>query len=106
MSMRIVTANRVGDGAVVFLGADGEWVESIGAGRLVETDSDIDALLADASAQGGMIDPYAIAVEVTGEGPRPTRYREFIRVFGPTTHPRFAKNSAKTPMRERVHVPV
>ena len=42
---QVVTANRLGDGLVVFLGADGTWVEDIDEAIVAAPKEDADALL-------------------------------------------------------------
>jgi Protein of unknown function (DUF2849) len=85
--IQAVTANRLGDGRVVFRTAEGAW-------SLVLRDAEFAASEAAAAAalEGGMrdqanqivIDPYLIDVDVAGPAARPTKLREAIRAFGPT----------------------
>jgi len=95
MSAQIATANRLLDGAVVFLGYDGQWTRAIDEARVAERDDDIAELQAEATASEECVGAYLIDVdvrsaEVSGRFIRPTKYRERIRAFGPTTHPSFA----------------
>lgn len=91
MSQQVLTANRLSDGAVVFLDADGRWTERIAAARTADK-AEGEALVAAGEATAGeVIAPYLIDVAVEAEGPRPLRYRERIRAFGPSIHPEFAK---------------
>jgi len=46
MALQVVTANRLGDGRVVFLADGYRWVEEIGLARVGETDEAAKALLA------------------------------------------------------------
>ena len=65
MSHQMVTANRLSDGAVVYLTADGGWSTSVNEGHFV-TDGEADALLksADKSVDDcTVVDTYLIAVE-------------------------------------------
>lgn len=82
----VVTANRVADGAVVYLRADGGWSTTLddaaittdigGARELIGT-----AIADDLRAVG----PYIAPVKLTGDGEvRPGNLREIIRCGGPT----------------------
>jgi Protein of unknown function (DUF2849) len=85
---KAVTANRLDNGLVVFLDAEGGWSVDIAEARLLE-DGDLEAALAYGKAQHDarvVIEPYAIDVEVADDGiPVPVRLREKIRADrGPT----------------------
>ena len=87
MADQMVTANRLADGAVVFLAADGRWVERVAAGAVAGEGEAAAALLkrAEADARTEVVAPYLIDV-----GPAPDgtvvalRYRERIRAEGPS----------------------
>jgi hypothetical protein len=84
---QMIIANRLRDGAVVFLAPNEEWELAIGAGTVIDTDADATRLLAVAKRHEGecrVIDPQLIEVVVEGGKPRPTAIREAIRAFGPT----------------------
>ncbi len=81
----VVTANRVGDGAVVYRGADGAWttqlheaVVTANAGTAREL---VQAAIADDLHAVG---PYVAPVTLTRDGVRPGNLRERIRFAGPT----------------------
>ena len=94
MADKIVTANRLDDGLVVYLngasgGASGggSWSERIEDARIAGDDAAADGLLAEAEGQGQeirVIEPYLIEVALEGAEPRPVSYREAIRAQGPT----------------------
>lgn len=95
MSIQVATANRLRDGAVVFLGYDGQWTHRIDDARLAEREDDLAEIAAEAAASSECVGAYMIDVDVrlaegAGRFIRPTKYREQIRAFGPTTHPTFA----------------
>ncbi len=82
-----ITANRLQDGLVVFIGPDNSWVEDIAAALVLTTPEE----LADAEAFAGadadrnlVVEPYAIEVTTEDGGIRPTKYREYLRTLGPT----------------------
>jgi len=87
MKPKIVTANRLSDGAVVYLDAAGDWVEAIADAGIATDDEVADALLAVAStAEQGLqvVGPYLIDVTAEDGRPRPLGTRETIRAQGPT----------------------
>jgi hypothetical protein len=88
MTQQMVTANRLTDGAVVFLAEGGQWVESVGQGRLADDEAAAAALLQAgeaAVARAEVVGPYLIEIAIQDDGrPVPTRYRERIRADGPS----------------------
>jgi uncharacterized protein DUF2849 len=85
MGLQMLTANRLRDGAVVFLARDGEWTERVGEGRVIVEEGDAAALLQAAeSAKTLVVAPYLIEVAEQGGTWVPVRYRERIRAEGPS----------------------
>jgi hypothetical protein len=83
----MIIANRLRDGAVVFLTPPEGWDTAIAAGTVIETEADAARLLAVAKrheTECHVIDPQLIDVEIKDGQPRPTAIREAIRAFGPT----------------------
>ncbi len=85
---KVITANRLGDGLVVFLDQEGGWTLDIAMARVVADGADLDEANAYAKAQDEariILDAYPIDVEVTNGVPVPVRLRERIRAErGPT----------------------
>jgi sulfite reductase (NADPH) hemoprotein beta-component len=84
---QMIIANRLRDGAVVFLAPNDDWDVAIAAGALIDTEAEAARLLAVAKQHElncQVIDPQLIEVEVKDGKPRPTAIREAIRAFGPT----------------------
>ncbi len=84
---QMIIANRLRDGAVVFLAPGEAWDTSIGAGALIDDEGEATRLMAVAKrheAECQVIDPQLIDVELKDGTPRPTAIREAIRAFGPT----------------------
>jgi hypothetical protein len=82
----VVTANRVGDGAVVYRRADGGWTTSLD-NAAVTTDPARARELVDGAVADGLraIDAYIAPVKLSREGEvRPGNLRERIRFGGPT----------------------
>lgn len=97
--MKVITANRLIDGEVVFQGADGTWVELIGEARVLVDKDEIAAALAlgaQAVAARLIVDPYEIDVAEKDGQLVPGRLREKIRAAGPTTHPALGKQARET----------
>lgn len=87
---RIVTANRLRDGAVVYRAVDGNWRGAIMDAELAANDHDAAEILARAErdvAASVVVAPYLVDVLRTDEGLVPTSLRERIRAAGPTIQP-------------------
>jgi hypothetical protein len=104
MAQQVVTANRLGDGRVVYL-ADGYlWVEEIGRARVAEDEDAGKALTAIAEkavADRIVVAPYLIDVKIEGDHVTPTRYREVLRALGPSSHPEFGRPADVTSAAQR-----
>ncbi|WP_436637424.1 DUF2849 domain-containing protein [Microbaculum sp. FT89] len=95
-NFRVLTANRLADGRVVYLG-DRDWTADLGAARLVQTDADAEIAERagrEAVAARLVVEPYLIDVEAEDRGVQPVRLRERIRASGPTTGNAVAGNAA------------
>jgi hypothetical protein len=82
-----VTANRLGDGRVVFRTAEGRWTIDLADAAFSPSATEAAPPLAAAERDVALqivVDPYVIEVDTTGRSPRPVRLREAIRAFGPT----------------------
>lgn len=98
MATQMVTANRLDDGAVVYLTASGDWSLRCEDGVLAGDKTAAEALLAtaeDAVAACRIVAPYLIDVVVEAGRPRPLRYREQIRAAGPSIRPDLGKQAEK-----------
>ena len=81
----VVTANRVGDGAVIYRAAGG-WTTELDE-AVVTSDAAQARQLVDAAAADGLraVDPYIAPVKLTRDGEvLPGNLRERIRLGGPT----------------------
>ncbi|KZD07405.1 DUF2849 domain-containing protein [Oceanibaculum pacificum] len=95
MPQKIITANRLIDGEVVWLGPDGDWVEAVAAAAIFDAAA-LEVGMEGARrgvAAGLVVDPLAIDVVLRGGAPVPSRLRERIRAFGPTVHPDYGKQA-------------
>ena len=83
----MIIANRLVDGAVVFLAPDEQWVTAIDSGTVIEDETEAQRLHGIAKQHESrclVIDPLLIQVKVDNGRVRPTEIREVIRAFGPT----------------------
>jgi hypothetical protein len=82
----VVTANRVGDGAVVYRRADGGWTTDL-AGAAIANDAAGARILVEQAVADDLraVGPYIAPVKLTAGGQvRPGNLRELIRLGGPT----------------------
>lgn len=81
----VITANRLGDGAVVYRTEDGEWTTMLDGAAIVTTSDEATALLAAAKADGvRAVDAYVAPVKLERDRVVPGNLRELIRLRGPT----------------------
>ena len=85
---KIITANDLRDGLVVFLDREGGWTADIAAARVVADGAELEAAVAFAGEQSDariVLEAYPIDVVVSDGVPVPVRLRERIRAKrGPT----------------------
>ncbi len=87
MSDKIITANRLSDGRVIYLANSGNWTEELAeAARAADPGAEarLLAVAEDESQRWIAISPYVIDVGDSADTTRPKRFREWIRAFGPT----------------------
>lgn len=91
MAHRVITANRLRDGAVVWLATGGSWVDDVDRAMASDDDDTVAEALESAQAMeaaGHVIGVYEVEVEALADGAsrrfRPVRLRERIRADGPT----------------------
>ena len=93
---KVVIANRLTDGRVVFLASGERWATQVSEAQVAEGDADAEALLAIGTrlqAAQQVIDPELIDVAVESGEVVPTRPREAIRAKGPTNRPDLGKQA-------------
>ena len=89
MDHKVVTANRLDDGRVVYLTAAG-WVTRLVEAEIAASEQEVEGLLVIARAAATnaiIVEPYAIDIEFDGTTPLPVTRRERIRAGGPTVGP-------------------
>lgn len=82
----VFTANRLRDGIVVWFAAGDRWVENFDGARVVQGD---EAANARAQAEAWVarqivVGVYDVEVDLESGHPVPVRYRERVRVSGPS----------------------
>ena len=89
MTIQIATANRLRDGAVVYLAPDGRWSERISEAETALDDAAAAELLQSATRIDAVVGAYLMPVEPSVEGLRPSSTRERIRAGGGPEAPEF-----------------
>lgn len=93
---QVITASRLRDGAVVFVGSASQWVERLGEAQVFSAGDAATSGLQRAQkdeAANLVLDIYAIDVAERNGVVRPIRLREAIRAEGPTVHPEHGKRA-------------
>jgi sulfite reductase (NADPH) hemoprotein beta-component len=90
MNVQVITANRLRDGAIVWLTADRRWSEAFTASLPLRDEGEAEAALestkADVKARL-VVGPYLAEVKETPEGLEPASARERIRASGQPSVP-------------------
>ncbi len=84
---KIISANRLADGTVVYAAPDGSWPTALEAARIFESEAEArDGLrAAHADAKRNLIlDPFIVEIVREDGGLRAARLRDAIRARGPT----------------------
>jgi hypothetical protein len=85
--LKIISANRLGDGIVVYLVAESTWTSDIDQAKRFTSEADIAAGLTLAKTdekRNLVVDPFAVDVEVEAKGLEALTLRNAIRAKGPT----------------------
>jgi sulfite reductase (NADPH) hemoprotein beta-component len=87
--LQVMSANRLRDGAVVFLGPQGVWVESLDEALVCVDEQALESSLAQAKADERanlVLDLAAFEIVQSSKGIRAAHLRDAIRAAGPTVH--------------------
>ena len=93
---QVLTANRLLDGEVVYLAADGAWVEDLDAAAILATKAEGEAALAKglhAEENQQVVHAYVFDVVNAVAPLRPVKQREIIRAAGPTVRTDLGKQA-------------
>jgi hypothetical protein len=83
----VISANRLEDGAVVYLADEGNWADTLAAAKLLATKPEVTAGLeaAHRAVESNLVlDPLAVEVSEVPTGWRPMSLRNTIRAAGPS----------------------
>jgi hypothetical protein len=83
----VISANRLNDGIVVYLGKTGEWQERLAAAQIFSDEAATKAALELAKAavkENLILDPFAVEVIGDGTDLKAKSLRDSIRAKGPT----------------------
>lgn len=104
--LKVVTANDLLTGAVVYLTRLGRWTEELGAAAVAEGDEAMALLERGQADEARVVGPYLMDVDDAAPDVVPSgraSLRELIRRDGPTIHPQFAR---RAPREEPIRVSV
>lgn len=85
--LQVVSANRLTDGTVVYLGPQGNWVEQLDEAAVFASEAECEAGLEKgraAVAANLIVDPFAVAVAEEAGSRRAVSLRDAICALGPT----------------------
>lgn len=84
---KIVTANALLEGDVVYLTADDTWTRRISEAELIDDEAHAEIRLLDAEMRSDeVVGPYLADVRLADDGPRPVHFREDFRARGPSNY--------------------
>ena len=84
---KVITANTLATGTVVFYGAAGVWVGAIAEAAVFDDDASAEAALFEAKedeAKAIVVDAFVVDQSPDGEGKTKMTLRDTIRAYGPT----------------------
>ena len=98
---KVVTANALLEGDVVWLTEDDRWTRDMAEAELIEDEAVADDRLLYAMSQSRVVvGAYLAGAEQTPHGPAPTHFREMFRTRGPSNYAHGkqegAQNSSKS----------
>ncbi len=84
---KVITANRLREGDVVYLAADDRWTPHHHEAELIEDEAHAQLRLLFAAAQKlYVVGPYLADAKAGPNGPEPTHFREEFRTRGPSNY--------------------
>lgn len=85
---KVVTANLLREGDVVYLNAQGDWVGDLHDAELIEDETRAAERLALAEGQPRrVVGAYLTDMRAGRNGPEPVHFREGFRATGPSNYP-------------------
>jgi len=84
---KVVTANALIEGDVIYLQADGQWTRDLRQAELITDEARAEARLKLGNADQSMVaGVYLMDAVQTDDGPAPTHFREEFRTRGPSNY--------------------
>ncbi|RPE71811.1 uncharacterized protein DUF2849 [Pacificibacter maritimus] len=83
---KIVTANALLEGDVIYLSAQNTWVRDLSDAALFDQQDEAEARLAFAAKDGMIVGAYLVDAVQGENGPEPVHFREDFRRTGPSNH--------------------
>lgn len=83
---KIVTANALLEGDVIYVDAQGEWVRALSDAAFFDTQDAAEAALAVAEKDNFVVGAYLADAKMGENGPEPTHFREAFRRTGPSNY--------------------
>ncbi len=94
MSLKILTANDLRNGRVVFATGENDWSPVISRAHISndnETDEKLLSIGKQAVDRQIIVEPFLIDITIENGLPAPVRFREQLRVCGPSVRPEFSR---------------
>ncbi|VAV95475.1 hypothetical protein MNBD_ALPHA08-1451 [hydrothermal vent metagenome] len=91
---KILTANDLRSGGVVFLTSHGNWTPFISQALVCDDNNTTESLETSgqqAVSEQIIVEPFLIDVIIKNTVPHPVRFRERLRVYGPSVRAEFSK---------------
>ncbi len=84
---KVLTANDLMEGDVIYLAADGSWVREHAQAELIEDETIAEMRMLVAQGQPQIaVGPYLADAKMGPNGPEPTHFREAFRTRGPSNY--------------------
>ncbi|MBY6005649.1 DUF2849 domain-containing protein [Salipiger bermudensis] len=84
---KVVTANALLEGDVIYLAADDRWVRRLDEAEIITDEAIAQLRLLDAQARASeAVGVYLADMAPTEAGPQPTHFREEFRATGPSNY--------------------
>ncbi len=94
---KVVTANRLIEGDVVYLNPNHDWVTDLQDALYITDETQANAMLATAQAQKNLVAGAYLADMILTDGiPAPAHFREAFRAKGPSNYPHGKQNDKQT----------
>ena len=100
---KVVTANLLREGDVVWLTADDRWTLDPAEAELIEDEAHAQVRLLAAHQPLVVVGEYLADAKAGADGPEPTHFRETFRTTGPTNRPH-GKSAGQRPGPETTEV--